>query len=72
MKIDAEEKRHLREKFPEILVRLCLFDLATLLKYMKNEGWAYLDLNARNVLISQDGYFKLNNFGSSIILYQTE
>ena len=31
-----------------------------------------MDLNARNVLISQDGYFKVNNFGSSLILDKTE
>ena len=68
IKTRIEARTRLRDRFPENLVRICLFDIASCLKHMKDEGWVHLNINPDNVLISEDGYFKVNNFGTSLIL----
>ena len=56
----------------ENIVQFYAAQIAIALQHLHDLGIAYRDLKPENVLIDEDGYIKLCDFGSSIILQGTE
>ena len=58
--------------FPEDLVKFYTAQIAIALQDLHDLGFAYRDLKPENVLIDEDGYIKLCDFGASVKMKGTE
>ena len=58
--------------FPEDLVRFYTAQIAIALQDIHDLGFAYRDLKPENVLLDEDGYIKLCDFGASVKMKGTE
>ena len=58
--------------FKEDLVRFYTAQIAVALQYLHNLEITYRDLKTENILLDEDGYIKLCDFGSSVIIRGTE
>ena len=61
-----EKKRHLDENS----VKFYSSQIAIALEYLHSQGIIYRDLKPENVLIGEDGYIKLCDFGASVHTYR--
>ena len=58
--------------FSEEVVRMCLVDMLNCIHHLHSNRWFHLDLKAENVLIGEDGYFKVADFGTARIITDKE
>ena len=58
--------------FNEDLVRFYAAQIAIAIQYLHDLGIAYRDLKLENILLDENGYIKLCDFGASIKLHGTE
>ena len=57
---------------PEDLVRFYAIQIAIAIQDLHDLGFAYRDLKPENVLIGEDGYIKLCDFGAAVRMKGTE